>query len=385
MERHRYLRSLPVAAALVLLLLVPAAASAQATTTTQFGHHDDRDFGSGAAFTMSNAVTGNSVIAYLIGPAGSLTPSGTFSTGGSGTGVSLADQGALTLTADHRFLLVVNAGSNSVSVFAVRPFGPHGPLLSLSDVVDSGGIQPVSVTVHGPLVYVLNAGNSTTGGNIAGFYLGFWGELFPIFGSIEPLSTVAPTGPAEIAFNPGGNVLVVTEKATSLIDSYPVNFWGVAQTPIVTTSNGSTPYGFAFGVDGALVVSDAGSGALTSYDVERNAQLTVVSGAVPDFQAAPCWVEISGEYVFTTDAHSDAISTYQLAWSGALTLIASDAASTAAADTDMALGGPHGQFLLVYDAGAGEIQEFAIGSGANLTLVATVTSLPATAEGLAAF
>jgi 6-phosphogluconolactonase len=385
MERRSYLRSLPVAAAFALLLLVPAAASAQATTTADYGHPSDYGGGQGAAFTMSNAISGNTVIAYSIDPRGELTPSGNFSTGGTGTGVSLADSGALALTSDHRFLLVVNAGDNSVSLFAVHHPAFHSPLLTLLDVVGSGGVQPVSLTVHGPFVYVLNAGNATAPGNIAGFFLGFWGQLYPLPGSSQPLSTGAPTGPAEIAFNPAGTVLVVTEKATSLIDAYPVSFWGIAQPPVVTASNGSTPYGFAFSSGGSLIVSDAGPGALSSYSVAPNGQLAVVSGSVPDYQAAPCWVAVSGPYAFTTDAHSNTISTYQVAWDGSLTLLASVAATTGAADTDMAISGAHGQFLLIYDAGAGEIQEFGIGHDGSLSSLYAVSSLPSTAEGLAAF
>jgi len=385
MERLSYLRSLPVAAALLLLLLVPAAASAQTTTTADYGHPGDHGGGWGAAFTMSNAVAGNTVISYLLSPSGNLTPAGNYTTGGTGTGVSLADQGALVLTSDHRFLLVVNAGDNTISVFAVNVPAFHGHVLTLLDVVSSAGVQPVSLTVHGPIVYVLNAGNATTPGNIAGFFLGFWGQLYPLPGSSQPLSTSSPTGPAEIAFNPAGNVLAVTEKGTSLIDTYPVNFWGIARPPVVTPSNGSTPYGFAFSGNGALIVSDAASGALSSYAVAPNGHLTVVSGSIPDYQAAPCWVAVSGPYAITTDAHSNTISTYHVGWNGSLSLIASAAATTGAADTDMAIGGSHGQFLLVYDAGAGEIQEFTIGHNASLTPLFSVSSLPATAEGLAAF
>jgi 6-phosphogluconolactonase len=178
---------------------------------------------------------------------------------------------------------------------------------------------------------------------------------------------------------------VVTEKDTSLIDTYPVGFWGIARPPIVTASNGSTPYGFAFSAGGSLVVSDAGPGALSSYSVAQNGHLTVVSGSVPDYQAAPCWVAVSGPYAFTTNAHSNTISTYQVAWNGSLSLLASVAATTAAADTDMAIGGSHGQFLLVYDAGAGEIQDFALGHDGSLTPLYAASSLPSTAEGLAAF
>ncbi|MGP8078140.1 MAG: lactonase family protein [Thermoplasmata archaeon] len=382
MRRPSHLWAVPAAAAFVLLLLVPAAASARSTNTPQFGgNHGD----AGAAFTMSNAVAGNVVIAYGIGPQGQLTPAGNYSTGGTGTGSSLADSGSLALTSDHRFLLVVNAGDNTVSAFAVHTPDSWGPALTLVARVGSGGVQPVSVTVHGPFVYVLNAGNSTTAGNIAGFYLGFGGSLNPIPGSRHPLSTSAPTGPAQISFNPWGRVLVVTEKATSLIDAYPVSFWGVAGAPVVTPSNGSTPYGFAFGPQGTLIVSDAAIGALSSYSVAPNGDIRVVSGSVPDGQAAPCWVAVSGSYAFTTNAHGSTISTYQVGWGGTLTLVDAVAATTGAADTDMAIAGSHGQYLLVYDAGAGEIQEFAIGNGGALTAQYAVSSLPSTAEGLAAF
>jgi 6-phosphogluconolactonase len=374
--------SIPAAAALTLLLLVPAAATAHATNAPGSGPAPEVG---GAVFTMSNAVAGNVVIAYTIGSGGSLSPAGSFHTGGTGTGASLADQGALTLTQDHRFLFVVNAGDNTVSVFSVHYPAASGRILTLDDVAGAQGVQPVSVTVHGAFVYVLDAGNATAPGNIAGFFLTPSGQLVPIPGSVQPLSAASPTGPAEIAFNPAGTVLAVTEEDTSLIDTYPLSVWGAAQLPVVTPSNGSTPYGFAFSEQGALIVSDAGSGALSSYAVAQNGRLTVVSGSVGDGQLAPCWVAIYGPYAFTTNAHSSTISTYQVGGRGTLSLLSAVAASTGAADTDMAIGGPHGQYLLVYDAGAGEIQDFAIGGGGSLSPAHDVGSLPATAEGLAAF
>jgi len=48
----------------------------------------------------------------------------------------------------------VNAGRNTISVFAVR-----GDRLALRQVLSSGGTFPVTVAVHGNLVYVLNALN----------------------------------------------------------------------------------------------------------------------------------------------------------------------------------------------------------------------------------
>jgi 6-phosphogluconolactonase len=374
--------SIPAVAALLLLLLVPAAASAHTTNAPGFGPATEAG---GAVFTMSNAVSGNAVIAYTIASGGSLTPAGTFGTGGTGTGASLADQGALALSQDHRFLFVVNAGDNTVSVFSVHAPDTRGPILTPADVASSQGVQPVGLTVRGSLVYVLNAGNATAPGNIAGFDLTPRGDLVPIRGSVQPLSSTSPTGPAEIAFNPAGTVLAVTEEDTNLIDTYPVHGGGVAQPPVVTPSNGTTPYGFAFSGGGALVVSDAGPGALSSYRVAPNGELAVVSGSVGDGQLAPCWVVVDGGYAFTSNAHSNTISTYQVGGGGVLKLLSPIAAATAPADTDLAIGGPYGQYLLVYDADAGEIQDFVIGSHGRLSTAHDVTSLPATAEGLAAF
>ena len=107
---------------------------------------------------------------YNRAPNGSLTPAGTYSTGGLGGILSgsvvdhLASEGSLVYDQWNGSLYAVNAGSNTVSVFSVA--GNH---LGLRQVVSSGGTFPVSVAVHGNLVYVLNAEN---GGSVQGYYAG---------------------------------------------------------------------------------------------------------------------------------------------------------------------------------------------------------------------
>jgi 6-phosphogluconolactonase len=383
MARRRLLWVLPIAAVMLFVLSSSAAAQPAAVGSGAGPTH----WAQGAVFTATNSPSGNAVRAYVVGPGGSFTPAGQFSTHGKGTGVSLADSGSLALTADHRWLLVVDAGSNAVSVFRVNSPGGAQPLLTFTDRISSHGTLPVSVAVHGSFVYVLNAGTSAVAGNIFGFFLGDHGLLFPLPGSSRALSTSASTAPAEIAFNPAGSVLVVSEKNTSVLDTYALDSHGYASGPTVTASSGATPYGFAFGNDGSLIVSDAGPGALSSYAVATAGALSVVSDAVADEQLAPCWVATvdSGHIAYTSNAHSNTISTYEVSSNGTLTLRAAVAATTGAADTDLAVGGSHGQFLFVYDAGAGEIESFAIGSSGTLTLKYAAFALPATAEGLAAF
>ena len=80
------------------------------------------------------------------------------------------------MTDNGHWLLVVDAGSNEISVFKV------GSTLTLADKVYSEGTMPVSITIHDNLVYVLNAGGTP---DIAGFYLSNNGKLFPIYGSVS--------------------------------------------------------------------------------------------------------------------------------------------------------------------------------------------------------
>src|SRR5439155_13698791 len=113
-----------------------------------------------------------------------------------GTGASLGSQGALAVARGGRWLLAVNAGSNSVSALKVTmTLG-----VRLVNTVSSGGTEPVSVAVQGDLAYVVNAGSDT----VRGFRLGQSG-LRPLPGSTRPLSG-SGVGPAEISFGLGGKV-----------------------------------------------------------------------------------------------------------------------------------------------------------------------------------
>src|SRR5207249_7929677 len=155
---------------------------------------------------FTNQVAGNSVAVFARAADGTLSAAGSVATGGTGTGAGLGSQGALALSDDGRWLFAVNAGSNDVSVFRVGRDG-----LSLLDRTSSGGTRPISLTVHGHVLFVLNAGGD---GNISGFALGTTGALTPISGSTRSLSGTN-VGPAQVSFSPDGRRLVVTEKTTN--------------------------------------------------------------------------------------------------------------------------------------------------------------------------
>lgn len=346
------------------------------------GEHDRGNIA--AVFTSTNDPTGNQIVAYERSSGGTLSWVADFATGGTGTGAALADSGALALTSNHRWLLSVDAGSNQISVFRVST-DSNAPLLILADVAASGGVLPVSVAISGNFVYVLNDGNSVTPGDIAGFTLSRGGQLHPITGSTQSLSTSGATGAAQISFNPSGNFLIVTEKATNLLDVYAVNERGVASGATSFASSGSTPYGYDFAGNRHLLVSEAAGGSVSLYTLSRSGGLQIVSGSVSDLQKAPCWVVVTGNErtAFISNTASNTISSFEIGAGGSLSLVQSVAASTDAGPAYMAIaGGSH--FLYVYDGGAGEIQAFQIHHDGTLTWVQTVGGLPAGSEGLVA-
>ena len=241
-----------------------------------------------AVYVQTNDAAGNEVIAFSRTRDGALAPLGRYSTGGRGTGSPhLASAGSVVLSDDGRWLLVVNAGSDELSLFAVQPNG-----LRLADRAGSGGSKPTSVAVSGALVYVLNNGTPS----ISGFRLAD-GKLTAIPASTRELSS-ADADPAQVSFTTDGTVLIVTERGTDTISSYLIDERGNAQGPATIKSSGQTPYGFGLTADGSLIVSEAfggatGEAATSSYTVSATGELTMVSGSVGDTRSEVCWVVLS--------------------------------------------------------------------------------------------
>ena len=330
-----------------------------------------------AAYTLTNQRTGNAVAIFRRAVDGTLTAAGTMATGGRGTGRGLGSQGALALSDDGRWLFAVNAGSNDVSAFRVTPAG-----LAFASRVASGGTQPTSLTVHGTLLYVLNAGGR---GNISGFGIGSDGTLSALAGSTRSLSGPA-AGPAEVAFSPDGRALVVTEKNTNGIDVYAVGPDGIASGLTSQASAGVEPFGFAFGLREELLVSEAASGSASSYTLDASGTLTLVSGAVPTHQAAPCWLVVTqdGRFAYSANAGSGTISGFVVGTGAFLSLLDADGrtASVSRGNIDLALS-EDSRYLYQLN-GAGTIAAFRVEPDGHLTPLAGVSGLPAGVVGLAA-
>jgi 6-phosphogluconolactonase (cycloisomerase 2 family) len=334
----------------------------------------------GAVFVQTDNTAGNQVVAYQRAANGTLTRASVYSTGGRGGVLAgsmvdhLASQGSLQYDQQRSLLFAVNAGSNTVSVFGVR-----GDRLALRQIVPSGGSFPVSVAVHGDLVYVLNALN---GGSVQGYRV-FGGSLVPLPGSsralgLNPTETPQFTStPGQVAFTPDGTRLIVTTKNNGNdIDVFTVGFGGwLSRSPVVNAEPGTVPFGITYDEFGHLVIAEAGPNAVETFSLARDGIVSPVQQAT-DGQAATCWVAAAGPYLFAGNAGSGTESGYATA-GGELALIGNTATDAGTVDASAT---PGGQFLYVQTGAAGIVDEFSVGAGGALTPLGSVT-VPSAAGG----
>lgn len=338
----------------------------------------------GAVYAMTNAADGNEILIFDRGADGMLSFRDSVSTDGYGSGGdppiepvdALGAQSPLILSHDRRWLIAVNAGSDEISVF--RVMNNH---LMLVNKVSSGGLFPVSLSLHKQILYVLNSGGD---GNITGFKLGNNGHLTPISGSTRALNAGGSNppfflvSPAQVGFDQSGNFLVVTIKGTNKILVYSMNDEGVpSAAPMINASHGSTPFGFVFDNHNHLIVVEPfgesavgtpNASAVTSYDINLDATLSLISASVPDFQTATCWIALTpnGKFAYVTNNASNTVSGFGVDGIGKLNLLTADGVSalTGMSPVDIAIT-DNGRFAYAVNAGGGTISMFVIDPGSG--------------------
>jgi 6-phosphogluconolactonase (cycloisomerase 2 family) len=338
-----------------------------------------------AVFVQTNDPAGNSVVALDRRPDGTLEEAGSYPTGGLGGALDgaevdhLASQGALTLDSRAGLLYAVNAGSDTVTVFAVR-----GDSLRRVQLIGSGGDFPVSITTHGHLVYVLNA---REGGSVQGFVrigdrlhrVGFWHRDLGLDPSAEPEFVNTP---GQVAFTPAGRQLVVTTKANGhSVDVFRVlPFGGLSASPTVTALPGQVPFALEFDAAGHLLVGEA-AGAVESFSIAGDGSLTSLDKQVTG-GAATCWIVGSGNRFWASNTGSGTLSGYLGSPGGTLTPLGDTATGPAPID---AAASADGRFLYVQTGADGGVDQFRINGDGSLTPLGSIV-VPGTAggEGIAA-
>lgn len=372
--------ALPSAAEIMARLDSMAASKGYRTTAKSAPIRD------GAVYTLSNDGSINEVIVFHRAVDGQLTRVSSFPTQGRGSGDGLnGTSNPLIVSDDNQYLFAVNGGSDEITAFRI-----DGTSLELLDKIGSGGLRPISVTTFGDLVYVLNAGRDGFPGNITGFrFTGY--QFVPIPSARLPLNPNA-RNPSQIDFSSNGNVLIITDKPTNTITTYRVGPTGVAGPPQPQPSNGETPFGFDTN-ESFLFVSEAFGGAadesaLSSYRLNLDGSLHLISASVPTTETAACWVEVTenGRYAYVTNTGSGTITGYRVMADGSVERLDDDGvtATSGGAPLDMEMVGSH--FMYIHVGTTNEIRGYRVveGTGELRPLEGVGTGdLPATAVGVA--
>lgn len=372
---------------LAILVGLMAAFSTAASADNDNGDWDSHSGNTGAVFTMTNPPSArNYVIMFNRDAHGALTLVGSFATGGNGglnrSGLPadpLMSQGSLMLTQDGKWLLAVNAGSGSVSVFQVKNNG-----LTLTDTEPSGGSFPVSLTISGNEVFVLNAASP----NISGFNLSNNGKITAIGSSTIALPTTGSSASyfyTQVGFDNSGKWLAVSDLGDNMILTYAVNS-GVPSGVQTFASSGPAPFAFLFDARNNLISVQAGNSAVSSYSISHSGMLTPIVEAFNPTSHPACWiVEDQSNDIFTTNPGTTNISSYQdLDNSGNIGWLTASAASGIATIDEGITN--DGDFLYALAPGVG-IDGYKISGDGSLKMVGTfpASGITGASQGLAAW
>jgi lactonase family protein with 7-bladed beta-propeller len=363
MKRIFTLAALAGATATTVALCLPAAAASADTLP---------GLGGAPVFVQTNDPTGNQIVSYLPGFNGALHQVERVNTGGDGIVFggavvdALASQGGLAVDRADGRLVAVNGGSNTISVFR-----SYGPFIGFRRVLPSGGTAPVSVAARGGLIYVLNAGGK---GEVQGYYAS---TLTPIPGGAQSLGLtpgLTPpflNSPGQVGFTPDGRQLVVTTKANgSDIDVLNIGQGGSLSAPVVNPSATPVPFGFTFDPFGDLVMTEAGTSALTTYVVHATGTITE-RASTTNGGSALCWVTGAGGFFYGANSGSNTVSGYTIAPDGTPTVVSTTA--TDVGPIDMA-SSPSGRTLYVETGGSDLLESFAVQPSGSLVFRGSVTT-----------
>ncbi len=336
-------------------------------------------------FTMTNSASGNAVVSFAVDRHGALTPDVIYPTGGVGLGEGLGNSHGVVVSPNRQWLLVVNAGSHSITVFRA---GSNG--LKRTDLIGSAGLKPVSIAIRKNLVYVLNADSNS----LAGFRLNANGRLTLLQGSIRSFGT-GQSGAAQISFTPDGRSLIVSEKTANQVLLFGLNAKGLPTTaqPVSYPSPRSTPYGLAFSHRTTLLVVEAvggaaGASALASYRIGKTGWLVDQRDDLPTYQTAACWVEVTpnSRFAYITNAQGHTVTGVRIKNNGGLTLLDQDGVTAFLGidshPTDLAIS-RHGKWMYVLSRSEAGIYRLDIGADGRLTVKGLTQGVPQSANGLA--
>jgi len=334
-------------------------------------------------YVLGNEAVNNTVYSFNWTENGELSSSKTFSTGGAGTGIPLRSHGSLITTPDGKFLLAVNAGSSSISVFSIS-----GDELILTDNQLVSGSNPVSIAANNALVYVLHTGGN---GGLTGFSLGGNGKLSVINGAQLNFGS-AGLNPVQVSFSGDFKGLLVTNRDSASISYFPLNTDGTLSGGSGFSTGSAFPCGVSPAGNNTFMVAQQGTDSLgiTLFSIDTGNVShsgssfylqSGINGAVPAVSSAP-----NGRFHYLLNDFNNSISLFTInPASRQPFLIKQVAAITPPKPVGMACS-KDSRFLFVLSEAYQNISGYAIDpNNGFLDSKRPIGSLPASATGIAVF
>jgi hypothetical protein len=284
----------------------------------------------GAAFFLSNPDGPNTVEAFSRNTAtGLLTYLGSFPTGGNGSKAIQGSQ-AHAVVVKGNLLYAVNSGSDSFSTFRIGSDGRPTWLATTT----SNGVRPVSIAVHGNLLFVLNQGivAADAGGpkpaSIRGFLINSSGIPSPIGNAT--FSFNSESAPSDVFFLGNRFRLAVLKSGSDAVEAFNVSPTGELsnnQTMTVGEYPGNQPVGGAAnsnlpGIGFAAVIGEEITGAGASVvSFSASANLTIQPELDADDDIDPCWAvtSIKGDRLWSSNFMPKSLTLYLVDGNGTLT------------------------------------------------------------------
>jgi hypothetical protein len=299
--------------------------------------------------TASNAAT-NQLLVF--NTAGNLIQ--TVSTQGKG-GAS-GNAGGIETNGD--LLAVVNYGSQSVAIFERQENG-----FQFKKVVPTVA-NPVSVAFGGEHLYILGAAK------VESHHI----DASDVSSTPDGVVTllVADGSAAQVGVLP--NQLIISEKSAVIETVNLLSDGAVTGVPTLVQNipaNPMAPFGLVTRGNNAYVTI-AHSNEIT---LVRDDKVLTVTGS--GTQNAPCWLALTGPFLYSSNSPSMSISRYAV-YGQKIVQDAAVAASLNGDPTDIA---SKGGLVAVID-GGGHLSIFSIDEDGNLTLLQTASAIPAAANGV---
>jgi hypothetical protein len=315
--------------------------------------------GNGALVVTSSNAAANQLLVY--NTAGTLVQ--TVSTQGQGG----AGSNAGGIAAQGDTVAVVNFGSQSVSIFELGPLG-----FALRQVVPAVS-DPVSVAFGLNHLYIL--GTTTVESHRI--------EISTVDADADGVVDLARADGSAAQVGVAGDALVLTEKSGA-IEVVALRS-GLAVGPAVEVkipADSDTPFGLVTRGDNAYVTI-AHSDEVSLIKNGRLVALAATSTGFPNGQGqhAPCWIALTGPYLFTSNSPSHSLSRL-LATGGHITLDIPVAAHTVGAPIDIAANDTRLAVLEDNGSGQAHLTQFRFDDNDNLVQVAT-TAIASPANGVA--